>query len=83
MLPAYLRMPTLAGDLLAFVCDDDLWTAPRAGGLARRVTAGHGEPAWPALSADGQWLAYTGRDEEHAEVWVTPAVGGPARRLTW
>lgn len=83
MLPAYLRMPTLAGELLAFVCDDDLWTAPAAGGLARRLTASAGEPAWPSLSPDGRWLAYTGRDEEHAEVWVMPAVGGPARRLTW
>lgn len=83
MLPAYLRMPTLAGDTLAFVCDDDLWTVPVAGGVARRISAGHGEPAWPSLSPDGRWLAYTGRDEHHAEVWVMPAEGGPARRLTW
>lgn len=83
MLPAYLRMPTIAGDTLAFVCDDDLWTAPAAGGIARRVSAGLGEPAWPQLSADGRWLAYTGRDEAHPEVWVMPAIGGPARRLTW
>jgi tricorn protease len=83
MPPAYLRMPTVAGDLLAFVCDDDLWLAASAGGLARRVTASAGEPAWPTLSADGRWLAYTSRDEEHPEVWVMPSAGGPARRLTW
>jgi tricorn protease len=83
MLPAYLRMPSVAGDRLAFVCDDDLWTAPLAGGIARRVTAGLGEPAWPALSPDGRWLAFSGRDEVHAEVWVLPAAGGAARRLTW
>lgn len=83
MLPAYLRMPTLAGDLLAFVCDDDLWTAPAAGGIARRVSAGLSEPGWPSLSPDGRWLAYTGRDEHHPEVWVMPAAGGPPRRLTW
>lgn len=83
MLPAYLRMPTVAGSQLAFVCDDDLWTVALDGGVARRLTAGLGEPAWPALSPDGRWLAYTGRDEHHAEVWLMPAAGGPARRLTW
>lgn len=83
MLPAYLRMPTVSGDQIAFVCDDDLWSAPVEGGLARRLTDGLGEPAWPALSLDGRWLAYTGRDEHHAEVWLMPAVGGPPRRLTW
>lgn len=83
MLSPYLRMPTIAGDRLAFVCDDDLWTATMGGGAARRVSSGRGEPAWPSLSPCGQWLAYTGRDERHAEVFVMPAAGGPARRLTW
>ncbi len=83
MMSAYLRMPTISGDLLAFVCDDDLWTVGADGGLARRLTAGLGEPAWPALSSDGRWLAFTGRDEHHAEVWLMPAEGGPARRMTW
>jgi tricorn protease len=83
MMPAYLRMPTLSGDRVAFVSDDDLWSAPLDGGVARRLTAGLGEPAWPSLSPDGRWLAYTGRDEHHAEVWLMPAAGGPARRLTW
>lgn len=79
----YLRHPTLSGDTVAFVCDDDLWTCGVDGGPARRLTAGRGEPGWPALSPDGAWLAYTGRDEHHAEVWLMPAVGGDARRLTW
>ena len=82
-LPAYLRMPTVSGDQLVFVCDDDLWSVAAEGGLARRLTDGLGEPGWPSLSPDGQWLAYTGRDEHHAEVFVMPSIGGPARRLTW
>jgi tricorn protease len=82
-LPAYLRMPTVSGDRLAFVCDDDLWSVDAGGGVARRLSDGLGEPAWPSLSPDGRWLAYTGRDEHHAEVWLMPAAGGPARRLTW
>jgi tricorn protease len=79
----YLRQPTIAGDAVAFVCDDDLWRVAAAGGVARRLTAGLGEPGTPVLSPDGRWLAYAGRDEQHPEVYVMPAAGGQARRLTW
>jgi tricorn protease len=80
---AYLRQPTLHGDTVVFVSDDDLWRVDAGGGTALRLTAGLSEPATPCLSPDGQWLAYAGRDEQHSEVWLMPAAGGAARRLTW
>ncbi|MEO8508344.1 MAG: S41 family peptidase [Betaproteobacteria bacterium] len=79
----YLRHPTLQADTIVFVCDDDLWSVDVNGGTARRLTAGLGEPATPCLSADGKWLAFVGRDEQHPEVYLMPAEGGPARRMTW
>src|SRR5260370_1110254 len=79
----YLRQPTLHGETVVFVCDDDLWSVAAAGGIARRLTAGLGEPSTPALSPDGKWLAFVGRDEQHPEVYLMAAVGGPARRMTW
>ena len=51
--------------------------------MARRLTAGLSEPSTPCLSPDGKWIAFIGRDEQHAEVYVMPAEGGPAKRLTW
>ncbi|MEO5734277.1 MAG: S41 family peptidase [Rubrivivax sp.] len=81
--PAYLRQPTLHGDTVVFVSDDDLWRVSTAGGTAQRLTAGLSEAATPSLSPDGQWLAFAGSDEKHAEVWLMPAAGGAARRLTW
>ncbi len=81
--PAYLRQPTLHGDTVVFVSDDDLWRVSTAGGTAQRLTAGLSEPATPSLSPCGRWLAYTGRDEQHPEVWLMPAIGGAPRRLTW
>ena len=79
----YLRHPTLRGDAIVFVCDDDLWSVNASGGIARRLTAGLGEVGYPSLSPDGEWLAYIGRDEKHPEVYLMPAHGGPARRMTW
>ena len=80
---AYLRQPSVHGDTLVFVSDDDLWRVSTQGGVAVRLSAGLSEPATPCLSPCGQWLAYAGRDEAHSEVWLMPAAGGAARRLTW
>src|SRR5260221_2245718 len=78
-----LRQPSIADDAIVFVCDDDLWRVDAAGGVARRLTAGLGEVGAPSLSPDGRWLAYVARDEQHPEVYLMPAEGGPARRMTW
>ncbi|HZU72016.1 MAG TPA: S41 family peptidase [Acidimicrobiales bacterium] len=80
---AYLRQPSVAGDTVVFVSEDDLWTVDIGGGVARRLTTSLSDAGRPMLSPDGKWIAYTSRDEHHPEVWLMSAAGGPARRLTW
>ena len=79
----YLRYPTIHGDAIVFVSDDDLWRVDASGGIARRLTAGLSEPSTPSFSPDGRWLVFVGRDEQHPEIYLMAAEGGPARRMTW
>jgi tricorn protease len=79
----YLRHPTLHGDAIIFVSDDDLWRVSASGGVARRLTASVSELSNPCFSADGRSVAFVGRDEQHPEVYLMPSDGGPARRMTW
>jgi tricorn protease len=79
----YLRRPTIADDTIVFVSEDDLWSVPAGGGVARRLTATPSEITTAALSRDGRLLAFTSLDEHHPEVWCMPAGGGQAERLTW
>ncbi|HYH48320.1 MAG TPA: peptidase, partial [Acidimicrobiia bacterium] len=79
----YLRHPSLREDTIAFVTEDDLWSVPAAGGVARRLTANLSEVSHPALSPDGRFVAFTSREEHHPEVYCMAATGGPAERVTF
>ena len=78
-----LRFPTLSNDSIAFVYGGDLWTVPRAGGLARQLTTDAGLEWLPRYSPDGRWIAFSGQYDGNRDIYVIPAAGGEPKRLTW
>ena len=82
-LPSYLRFPHLHGDTLVLTAEDDVWTAPVAGGRAHRVSADAVPVARPRISPDGARVVWSSRRDGPAELRVADLDGGGARRLTW
>src|SRR5262249_4773058 len=81
--PILARQPALSASEIAFVFAGDLWTVPRTGGEAKRLTTGPGVESDPYFSPDGKWIAFTGQYDGNTDVFVIPSQGGVPRRLTW
>jgi tricorn protease len=81
--PLLLRHPTVSATQIVFVYGGDLWSVPRQGGAAQRLTAGNGAASRPVFSPDGSEIAFTGAYEGNADVYVIPASGGTPQRLTY
>jgi tricorn protease len=77
------RFPQPYGDRIVFVADGNVWSVPKAGGTAERLTSAPGQDMMPRVSPDGRWIAYTEASNAGTDIWVIPAAGGAARRLTY
>jgi tricorn protease len=78
-----LRTPTVSASQIAFAYANNIWSVPRAGGSARRLTSFQGQTGNPHFSPDGNWIAFSGEYAGNLDVYVVPAEGGEPRRLTW
>src|SRR6185437_4828422 len=81
--PEFLHSPTISRSQIVFVYADELWSVSRQGGAAHLLTSGPGVKSSPSLSPNGQWLAFSLQDEGNVDVYVMPAEGGVAKRLTF
>lgn len=78
-----LRFPATNGTDIVFSYAGDLYTAPIAGGEARRLTSHVGYEIFPRFSPDGKTIAFTGEYDGNREVYIIPTDGGEPRRLTY
>ncbi len=81
--PLLMQQPTLNATHIVFAYGGDLWSVGRDGGAAIRLTSGPGDKSNPKFSPDGKQIAYTGRYNGNANVYVMPAEGGQPRQLSY
>ncbi len=78
-----LRKPALSRTQIVFSFAGDLWSVPRAGGEAIRLTTSPGVETDPVFSPDGSMVAFTGEYDGNVDVYVIPAAGGVPKRITY
>src|SRR5687768_17066968 len=71
-----LTDPAVSANRIAFGYANDLWLASRDGSGVQRLTSHPGIETSPRFSPDGTQVAFTGRYEGNADVYIVPSVGG-------
>jgi len=77
-----LRQPDVSATEIAFVYAGDVWTVPKDGGTARRLSTPPGEESFPRFSPDGSRLAFSANYDGNVDLYVVPAAGGLPVRVT-
>ena len=78
-----LQRPALTATHIVFSYAGDLWTVPRAGGEATRLTSSAGYENNAIVSPDGSQVAFSGEYDGNVDVFTVPIKGGVPKRLTW
>lgn len=78
-----LHKPVMNKTTIVFTYAGDLWSVPRDGGLATRLTGGTGNETEAAISPDGGTLAFTGEYDGNIDVFTMPIAGGVPKRVTY
>lgn len=78
----FLRYPDICGPNIVFSFAGDLWLQAGQSGEARKLTSSAGPEYFAKFSPDCSQIAFTGKLDGDDQVYVMPANGGEARRLT-
>jgi tricorn protease len=69
------QKPTVNRTHIVFVYAGDLWSVPREGGDAKRLTNGVGEETDPFFHPTESQIAFTGEYDGNTDVYVDPCNG--------
>lgn len=81
--PGYFRHPDLAGDLVVFTAEGDLWLTDINGLQAKRLTTHTASETQACFSPDGSKIAFVANYEGASEIYMIPTAGGLATRITY
>ena len=81
--PMLMQHPTMNATTIVFEYAGDLWSVPRTGGEAKRLTSAPGIETNPYISPDGTTVAFTGQYHGNEDVFTVPIEGGVPKRLTY
>ncbi len=81
----FLTDPSLSpdGKSIVFVYENDIWQVNSNGGVATRLTGMDGEESNPHFSPDGQWIAFSSKQNGNADIYMMPVHGGEIKQLTF
>jgi tricorn protease len=77
------RHPDYHNGKIVFSYLGDLWLVNDDGSSPRRLTVNRARDVHPRFSPDGKWIAFSSDRYGNNDVFVIPATGGPAKRLTY
>jgi tricorn protease len=79
-----MRFPDVSATQIAFTYANDVWVAPRSGGMAVPLSTTPGMELFPRFSADGSTIAFSANYDGGLDVYTLPAAGGGVpQRLTF
>lgn len=77
-----LRYPDVSQSQIVFLYANDLWIAPRTGGMASPLSSPDGVEQFPRFSPDGKSIAFTGNYGGNRDLYTLSNVGGIPHRVT-
>jgi Tol biopolymer transport system component len=83
--PSWIRYPAISpdGKTFVFMYKDDLYKVSSSGGAATPLTMHEAHDYMPVWSSDSSQIAFASNRYGNFDVFVIPASGGTARRVTF
>src|SRR5262245_7026781 len=77
------RYPDYHNGKIVFSYLGDLWVVGENGSNPARLTVHRARDSHPRFSPDGKWIAFSSSRYGDYDVFIIPAEGGEAKRLTY